>query len=283
MNDLMKFRYKGCPVLSNNSLNEIKQALNRGAEFLEITPDLGISRVKIQLCPKEYSFSIQEHGPIKFPAKFNEKEKVCYAIYNNAIYPLKTFSEVSNFYYKLVPTSWRPILRISATQMHKKPFLDFLEKEKLKGFVLDAGTGLGYSAIIASKTANNVITIEWDKQVIDIAAFNPHSRALFESMNIKLVHGDLSYELLKFDDNYFNNIIQDGGMPKSSGEFFSQRNCNHLYRILCRGGHLYFYLPQHGKSKGRDFGAEHINRLNKAGFFLKKRYIEGSFAVFYKP
>lgn len=249
---------------------------------IEVSLDLGISTTQIQLNPKENSFNIHGQGSILFPEEFNEKEKVCYSIFDQAIYPLKMFSEHSNFYYKLVPTSWRPILRISATPMHKKPFLDYLEKAKLRGIVLDAGTGLGYSSIIASNTASHVVTIEWDIQVIEIASFNPHSKMLFESNCITLIHGDLSQELLKFDDNYFNAIIQDGGMPKSSGEFFSQQNCFELHRTLERGGQLFFYLPMHGKSRGRDFGAEHIARLKKAGFFLKKRDIEGSFAVFYK-
>ena len=115
------------------------------------------------------SFSIEPNKEIAFPDSFDEAEKICYFIDQQQIYPLKLFSDESNFYYKLVPTSWRPILRISATPMHKKPFLDAIEKLQIRGFVLDAGTGLGYSAIIAGKTATRVITIEWDENVTEIA------------------------------------------------------------------------------------------------------------------
>ena len=72
-------------------------------------------------------------------------------------------------------------------------------------------------------------------------------------------------------------------MPKSSGNFFSSDHCKQLHRVLKPGGELIFYLPQHGKSKGRDYGGEHLERLKKAGFFLKKRDLEGSFALLYKP
>ena len=277
-----KFIAKKVPILSNKTLFNIKLALKSGLTTLEISPDLGISNIVIKLDPVKNFFSIIENNNIKLPESFDEKENICYSIFNDQIYPMKIFSEKTNFFYKLVPTSWRPILRISATQMHKKPFLDYLETQNIRGFVLDAGSGLGYSAIIASKTAMRVITIEWDSQVIEIASFNPHSLDLFDSDNIELINGEITQEIQKYDDNYFNNIIQDGGMPKSSGEFFSQSNCYELHRVLRRGGLLYFYLPQHGKSKGRDFGKEHINRLKKAGFLLKKRFIEGSFAVLYK-
>ena len=226
------------------------------------------------------SFFINE-DEIFFPKSF-KSEKVCYAIIDGQIFPMKMFSEETNFYYKLVPTSWRPILRISATQMHKKPFLDYIEKIKPKGFVFDGGTGLGYSAIIASKTATRVITIEWDQVVLEIASYNPHSRELFTSANIEVRLGDITEEILKFEDSFFDYLIQDGGMPKSSGEFFSQSHCQELNRICKHGGTLLIYLPQHGKSKGRDFGLEHITRLQNAGFYLKKRDLEGSFAELYK-
>ena len=89
-------------------------------------------------------------------------------------------------------------------------------------------------------------------------------------------------EILQFDVNYFDNINQDGGMPKSSGNFFSQDHCRQLYRVLKSDGQLIFYLPKHGKSKGRDYGAEHLERLKKAGFLVKNRDVDGSFAILLK-
>lgn len=277
-----KYKAKNVPVFSYKTLIEIKKGLLNSLNDLEVSIDLGISKTVIKLYPDDFSFSINRTDILKFPDSFNEKSAICYAIYDKQIFPMKMFSKTTNFFYKLVPTSWRPILRISATQMHKLPFLDFLDSQKLRGLVLDGGTGLGYSAIIASQTANRVITIEWDPQVIEMSSFNPHSRKLFDSLNIQLINGDITQEVLKYDDNYFDTIIQDGGMPKSSGEFFSQSYCHELHRVLRRGGNLFFYLPRHGKSKGRDFGGEVINRLLISGFHLKKREIEGSFAILYK-
>lgn len=276
------FFYKNYPILTHKSLSQIKQSLMLNKTELEISLDLGLSTQRIKLNPENNSFILPQNKEISFPDSFDENDRICYFILEGQIFPLKLFSDYTNFYYQLVPTSWRPILRISATPMHKKPFLDELEKLQFRGFVFDSGTGLGYSAIIVSKTATRVITVEWDENVLEIASYNPHSQALFESENIESRVGDVTDEILTFDDNYFDAIVQDGGMPKSSGNFFSFDHCRQLYRVLKPGGDLIFYLPQHGKSKGRDFGGEHLERLKKAGFFLKKRDVEGSFAILYK-
>lgn len=273
---------KNVPVVSYKDLINIQDAIRDSIDEITISLDLGITSSPIKINSYQNSFTFLNGETYVFPTEFNPKEKICYALFDSSIFPLKLFSDFTNFYYKLVPTSWRPILRISATQMHKKAFLDYLETQNITGLVLDAGTGLGYSAIIASKTATRVISIEWDENVLEIATFNPHSKELFNSNKIELRIGDVTKEIETFEDYYFNSIIQDGGMPKSSGEFFSQKQCQELYRVMDRGGQLFFYLPQHGKSKGRDFGKEHLDRLIKAGFFVKIRYIEGSFAVLYK-
>lgn len=181
--------------------------------------------------------------------------------------------------YKLVPTSHRPILKISGTSMHKKEFVERVEKDKLKGKILDSGTGLGYTAIAASKTAKEVITIEKDRNVIKIAKLNPYSKDLFKKKNIKLIIGDVVEEIKRFKDNEFDFIIFDAGTPKSSGEFFSLINYREAFRVLKRGGKLYHYLPKHHIKRGRDFGAEVLKRIRMAGFSRIERNIEDSYAV----
>lgn len=280
--NINKFFFKNYPILTHKSLIEIKNAITNKELEIEISLDLGISTEKVMINPENNSFIVKSKDEILFPSSFDKDDKICYFVLDAQLYPIKLFNDWSNFHYKLVPTSWRPILRISATPMHKKPFLDALEELQFRGFVLDSGTGLGYSAIIASKTATRVITIEWDESVLEIATYNPHSRGLFENNNIELQIGDVTEAILQYDDNFFDNLVQDGGMPKSSGNFFSQQQCNQLHRVLKPGGSLIMYLPQHGKSKGRDYGAEHLERLKRAGFYLKKRAIESSYALLYK-
>ncbi|MHA1989968.1 MAG: hypothetical protein ACW981_00395 [Candidatus Hodarchaeales archaeon] len=274
---------KNVPILSYKSLIEIQNHLKlKKDSVIDISLDLNISSQTIKLVPEKNQFILPNGNIITFPSKFNHKDKVCYAIENLEIFPLKLFDEKTNFFYKLVPTSNRPILRVSATPFHKKPFLDYISQLQLTGKILDGGTGLGYSAIIAGQTANKVETIEWDKNILLIASYNPYSADLFNNEKIELIERDVTEYSEEQNDCAYENIIQDGGMPKSSGTFFSLDHAKQLYRILKPRGNLIFYLPMHGKSKGRDFGGEQIQRLKKAGFHLIDRKIDESYAILKK-
>ncbi len=273
------------PVLTHKSLKLLQDKLaskDSGITELSITLDLKQTEDLITLDHDKQVFIIGDYE-IKIPGSFDPSNPGCYFIHEGDIYPISVFSEDTNMYYKLVPTKHgRPILRISATQMHKKPFLDFIERRRPRGLILDAGTGLGYSAILVSEYANQVTTVEWDYNVIEVAAHNPHSWKLFESENITLLNEDITELIKTFDDNSFDNIIHDGGMPKSSGQFFSQAHANELYRVLKPRGHVYFYLPKKGLKTGRDFGLEQIKRMIKSGFKTQIRDVEGSYAYFVK-
>jgi uncharacterized protein len=80
-----------------------------------------------------------------------------------------------------------PTLLISGIPMHRikdtTPLLDTRQKLKALGKpygrILDTATGLGYTAIQAAQTANQVITIEFDPAVHDICRLNPWSAELF--------------------------------------------------------------------------------------------------------
>ena len=274
---------KNVPILSNKGLQEIQNALKlRKTSVLDISLDLNISQSTIKILPSSKQFILPSGEVVDFPSTFKEKTRICYAIEKNQIFPLRLFSEKMNFYYKLVPTSNRPILTVSATPFHKKTFLDYIERSKLKGNVLDGGTGLGYSAIIASKTADKVMTVEWDSNILLMGTYNPYSSELFTTDKIQIIEDDITEYVSKCENNLFDNLIQDGGMPKSSGTFFSSNYASELYRVLKHKGKLVFYLPQHGKTKGRDFGAEQIRRLVNSGFKVLERNIEGSFALLKK-
>lgn len=273
------------PVLTHKSMKLIQDKLSEkdtGTSELSITLDLKLSTSIVHLDHDEQKFMIGDYW-ITIPKSFDAGNPGCFFVRDGEIYPISMFSEDTNMYYKLVPTKHgRPILRISATQMHKKPFLDFIERKRPKGNILDAGTGLGYSAILVAVHAKQVTTVEWDYNVIEVASHNPHSWKLFEAENITLLNEDITELIKTFADNSFDNIIADGGMPKSSGQFFSQEHANELYRVLRPRGHVYFYLPKKGLKTGRDFGLEQIKRMLKSGFKTEIRDVEGSYAYFVK-
>ena len=269
------------PILTNTQMQIIKNTLEKqkSVQNIEMSLDLGLSISKITINPLEKTVSFGTNT-IKFPISFDETKEICYAVMDNQIFPMESFDKNTGFYYKLVPGTTKPYLIISSTRMHKEPFHHYLEKQQIRGKVLDAGTGLGYTAIIASKTAEHVITVEIDPNVLYYASFNPHSLALFENKNIEIIEGDITEIIKTFPDHYFDCLIQDGGTVRNSGTFFSQAQAFELARVLKPNCKLFFYLPNPQANKGRDFAAEQIARLKNAGFSLGLRDESGSYCAF---
>lgn len=276
---------KRVPILTNTQIqllrNIMEQENSSESINLELSLDLGISKTQITINPKNKTISIGENE-IEIPKSLDETKELCYAVMDNQIYPMESYDQKTRMVYKLVPGTTKPYLIVSATRMHKEPFLKYLETQNLSGNVLDAGTGMGYSAIIAAKKGCSVVTVEMDQNVIYYQTFNPHSADLFDDDNIQLIKGDVTSIILEFEDEELDYIIHDGGTVKNSGTFFSQQHAFQLFRVLKEKGKLYFYLPNPQANKGRDFASEQINRLNKAGFKLLMRDEAGSFCVLTK-
>ncbi len=261
------------PILSSKELREINQAIEQNKEEIEASLDLGITRIKVKLNKEGFFLN----DKLIKPKKIKETDKSCYLIKNNQLEKVQYFADGK--LYKLIPTNFRPILKISGTSMHKKEFLEQIRKDKLKGAILDSGTGLGYSSIIVSKTAEKVITIEIDENVIEIAKLNPYSKELFTNKNIKQIIGNIVEEIKRFHDKEFDFIIFDAGTVKGSEDFFSLNNYKEAFRVLKHRGKLYHYLPKHQYRRGRDFASEVISRLKTAGFKRTYRNKEGSYII----
>ncbi|MFA6460664.1 MAG: methyltransferase [Candidatus Woesearchaeota archaeon] len=263
------------PILSSKDLQRISQAIKCKSSEIEVSLDLGITQTSIKLSAKGFLFNKQD---ILLP-KIRDNDHSCYVLIKSQLEKVQFFSPETNSLYKLVPTSYRPILQVSGTSMHKKEFVERVEQDKLQGKVLDSGTGLGYTAIIAAKTAEEIITIEIDKNVTEIAKYNPYSQELFENKKIKRVRGNIVQKITKFKEGEFDFLIFDAGTPRSSDDFFSLKNYQQAHRVLKERGKLYHYLPKHQITKGRDFGGEAIARMEKAGFKVIDRKTEDSYVV----
>ena len=105
------------------------------------------------------------------------------------------------------------------------PMQDTLRKiaaiSPISGRVLDTATGLGYTAIEAARTADEVVTIELDPGAQEIARLNPWSRSLFISPNIHQIMGD-AYEVVPtFEDESFTRIIHDPPTFSLAGDLYS--------------------------------------------------------------
>ncbi len=255
------------PILSSEVIRKIQRALKLGKKEMNISLDLGKTITKIQLT--EEGPNINNHL-IHLP-KIRDKDKSCYLIKGKSIEKMQYMSEVTGEFYKLIPTTGRPLLQISGTSMHKQPFVERILKEQLKGNVLDAGTGLGYTAMEAAKTAKRVTTIEHDPTVIELQKLSPWSQELFTRKNITCLEGDVTQLVRNTQKESCDNVIYDAGTPRSSGLFFSTEHYAETYRILRRNGKLYHYLPRPQIEQGRDFAKAIIQRLEELRFMLLER------------
>jgi len=152
----------------------------------------------------------------------------------------------------------------------------------VSGSVLDTATGLGYTAILAARTAEGVTTIELDPGVQAIAQLNPWSQELFANPKITQVMGD-TYEVVPTRaGESFDRIMHDPPTLKLAGELYSGAFYRELYRILKRGGRLFHYIgdPNSKASSGVTRGV--VQRLQEAGFSRVVRRAEAYGVVAYK-
>ena len=236
--------------------------------------DLGLTTDEIALEAERVIFPDGRWLPWEDIEEIAQSESVCYTVEDNRAYKIHSFSEVTDRYCSLMPTGRAPTLLISGIPMHRikgiDPHRDTLNKirtvKPLTGRVLDTCTGLGYTAIEAAKTAQEVTTIELDPAVLEVARLNPWSRGLFEAANIRQVTGDAFDEIQAFEDGYFSRILHDPPMFSLAGDLYSGEVYRHLHRILERKGRLFHYIGDPDSKSGRNVTRGVVRRLQEAGF-----------------
>ena len=277
-------------VLSYVQTRRISDARQKGQSFLEISPDLGLTTVIAQVTPAGVLFPGGEQLSWQSIEKINKSPVNCFLVENGEIRPIQVFSEQTNRMCSLMPTEKAPSMLIAGFVMHRikdiDPMQDTLRKiaaiSPIVGRVLDTATGLGYTAIEAAKTADEVVTIELDPGVQEIARLNPWSQALFHNPKIHQLISD-AYEVVQtLEDGSFSRIIHDPPTFSLAGELYSGAFYQQLFRILKRGGRLYHYIgdPNSKASSGITKGA--LKRLQEAGFTRVVRKPEAYGVVAYK-
>ena len=257
-------------ILTFKEINDLKKSLAEKKKEIDISLDLGISKSKIKLVRNLVLFPDGNKVDLSDIGRIDERS--CYLVTKNKLVKIQTFSRETNKHYKLVPTKDWPTITISGVPMHQKtritPRQDTIEKTsfKINGKILDTCTGLGYTAILASKKAEKVITIEHDDNVLEITKLNPYSKELFTSKNIELKRGDIRDIIKRFKKNEFDFIIHDPPTFKLAGELYGREFYRQLYRVLKVNGELFHYTGRGGVSKGRSFIDEVIIRLKEVGF-----------------
>jgi predicted methyltransferase len=141
-----------------------------------------------------------------------------------------------------------------------------IKSAKPTGRVLDTNTGLGYTAIYASRQALHVTTVELDPVVIAIARQNPWSRELFDNPKITQVIGDSFDVVMELEDGFFDCIIHDPPTMSLAGDLYAADFYAELLRVLKRRGRLFHYIGDPDSSLGKRTTKGVIHRLQEVGF-----------------
>ncbi len=272
-------------LISVYQAEELIKAYNKKSAEIEISLDLGLTKSKVTIKNNSFVFFDNQKLTLEDIKKIIKKDTKCFSIENNSIISLSIFSEDTNNFYKLVPTGankW-PTIEISGIRMHVTKTMSPKEDTDKKisfvspciGNVLDTCTGLGYTAIMAAKTADLVFTIEKDANVIELEKINPYSRWLFDNPKIKRLHGDSFEEVKKFKACYFDRIIHDPPRLALSTLLYSDEFYKELYRILRSKGRIFHYTGDPGSKKGLDIRLGIIKRMSKVGFSNINRVFNG--------
>lgn len=266
--------------LSVSEARKLLEARESNAIELESSFDLGLTKVNVRLTPEGVELpsgrmvswsAIEEIAGHFRSSRLSNK---CFLLRGDELVPIQGYSGYTNRFYSLLATAGAPTLVAGGFPMHRikgtDPIKDTSEKIKaispVTGRVLDTAMGLGYTAIMASKTADEVITIEIDPQVVEIAKLNPWSRELFENPKIKVIVGD-SFEVIRdFPDQYFDRVIHDPPIVSLAGDLYSLDFYKQLYRVLRPRGRLFHYIGNPEHKMGHRVTRGVIIRLQEAGF-----------------
>ena len=150
------------------------------------------------------------------------------------------------------------------------PEADTLQKvgsiNPINGRVLDTSMGLGYTAIQAAETADEVISIELEPAAIELASYNPWSRKLFNNPRIKKLVGDSSLLIRSFSEATFNRVLHDPPAFRLAGHLYSFEYYQELYRIMRKAARLFHYIGDPQSKSGKNVTRGVIQRLKESGF-----------------
>jgi predicted methyltransferase len=261
-------------ILSYRQVEPILQAREVGKGSALTSFDLGLTRAEVSVEAERVVFPDGQSLRWDSLEAISLSETGCFLVEGNQAEKIQRFSKYLGRAYSLMPTDGAPTLLVSGIPMHRvkgtEPHRDTMTKIRaiapVTGRVLDTCTGLGYTAIEAAKTAEQVVTIELDPTVLEVARLNPWSRALFEHPHIEQVVGDTFDEIEKFEDESFSRILHDPPMFSLAGDLYSGEFYRELYRVMRRKGRLFHYVGDLGSRSGRNVVKGVARRLEEAGF-----------------
>ncbi len=261
-------------VLSHIQARELLEARKSGLEHLESSVDLNRSRQTVRLDAQGVCFHGQEIVPWSLLESIAGNENSCFRLENGRAEPVRAFSERFGLAYSLYPTESAPTMLVSGIPMHRIKGIDPWGDSQAKisalgrvgGRILDTASGLGYTAVLAARAAEHVISIELDPAARRIARANPWSQELFEKENISLLLGDTNDLIAGFVPGAFQAILHDPPVIGLAGGLYSLAFYRQAFRALERRGRMFHYIgnPESRSGAGTTRGV--VQRLRQAGF-----------------
>jgi len=247
----------------------------RGGTTARVSLDLGLSETEARAGGGGVRLSRDVTVSLDDLREIADCPDAVFSVSPDGVRKIARFSEATGRSYALRPTSTWPALEIGGILMHRvkdtDPKTDAEARlaliSPLRGAVLDTCCGLGYTAIVAARTAPVVTTVEKDATVLEIARLNPYSRGLFEDARIDLVHGDSTELVRGLGDAGLDAVVHDPPTLSIAGEMYADAFYEQLYRVLRPGGRLLHYTGAPGSRHRRVQLPDRVaRRLKRIGF-----------------
>ncbi len=263
MFEVFEYRYRG-PVLAGWEVLEALRACPEGVGSVEN----GSRRVGV-----ECRGDIVCLGGVCFEEPSGVKSDAVYYVEGGVLRPVEVRDRGVYMRLRVPGKGVHATLEINGIHMHRvgrvDPWRDTLSKVRAArvrrgDVVLDTCLGLGYTAIASLlRGARRVVSFEVDERVLWVAERNPHS-ALLEAREVTIIHGDVTVGVERLPDESFTVVIHDPPrFTSATGDLYSLRFYQQLYRVLRPGGRLFHYT---GRPRGGTLLQGIARRLREAGF-----------------
>ncbi len=239
----------------------------------EVSLDLGLTITRIKRTKKGITLTPGENVDLESLEKIAEKEDAAYFVSGETVYQAAV---AGKHFYKLVPTAGAPTLEIDGVRMHRTkettPDIDTGRKlDRLRvrdGAVLDTCTGLGYTAIGSLRRgAAQVVTVELEPSVLQIARVNPWSQGLWTMRGVHMLLGDSFHVVNGLPERFFDYVVHDPPRHSHAGHLYGGEFYRMLWGLMKNGGRLFHYTGEPGsRHRGVDLGRGVASRLRETGF-----------------
>ena len=238
------------------------------------SPDLGLSTLDVSLTAEGIAYPNGERVTWEVARRIISTPNQCFTIVAGVAEAVAIFSPTTGMLRSLMPTAGAPTMLVSGFSMHRikgtEPWADTQAKARvvapITGRTLDTTTGLGYTAILAARSATEVVTIELDPTGLEIARANPWSHELFDRPNVQRIIGDAFEVVAEQPEASFDRIIHDPPYMTLAGELYSEEMYRRLFRVLRKAGRIFHYIGDPHSASGARTTAGVMRRMEAAGF-----------------